>query len=158
MKSGEIIRVIICTIIGLGLAFWVQPLIFQNKIIYLKDVSANLSVWLRSSYTPSAMIVVVGSLLATIIWCFMTAKAQVKGAIDISRWSLVWWLLGLLPLLSLGLALYNIKSNDALLPLTGLFLLNGLVLLYWLPTALSSPGLFKHIPPGSFLLRRLLGA
>jgi hypothetical protein len=84
MKSGEIIRVIICTIIGLGLAFWVQPLIFQNKIIYLKDVSANLSVWLPSSYTPSAMIVVVGSLLATIIWCFMTAKAQVKGAIDIS--------------------------------------------------------------------------
>jgi hypothetical protein len=158
MKSGEIIRIILCTLLVLILAHGLQPLLYLNKIIYLKDVSENLNGWLSDSYATGAWTVVMASLIATIIWCVATARARVKGTIDIFRWSLVWWLLGLLPILGLGIALYNNTSSDAVFSLFVLFFINGPILLYWLPTALSSPGLFKHIPPGSFLLRRLIGA
>ncbi|GBF78800.1 alpha-L-rhamnosidase [Aphanothece sacrum FPU1] len=139
---------------------WLQPLIYQSRLIQVRnftDPSMTLSLWLSDNYTPAAWTVLIASVVATVIWCMMTAIAKVKGAIDTFQWSLTWWLLGLLPIISIGIALFFFnESSDAQLSLVGFFILNGLIL-YWLPTAISSPGLFKHIPPGSFLLRRLIG-
>ena len=50
------------------------------------------------------------------------------------------------------------ESDDALLSLTGFLVFDGLILLYWLPTATSSPKSFKYTPPGALLLRRLIGS
>ena len=154
MKPGEIIRIIIFVVIGLGLMFWIQPLIYTGSYIFVQAVDA----WLADSYFVGAGVVFGFSLVATLLWSFFTAKAKIKGAVDVSRWQVMWWLLGLLPIIGIAIALIFInKSDDALLSLAGFFIFDGLIWLFWLPTATSSPGLFKHIPPGSFMLRRLIG-
>ena len=157
MKAGEIIRIIVLSLIVAGLMFWIQPQIYQLKIIRISDVPMNP--WLRNDYTTGAWIVFGCSLLATLIWYFLTAKAKVIGTLDTLRWQVIWWLLGFLPILGICIALYFFnRSQDALLSLTGFYIVDAIFLLFWLPTATSSPGSFKHIPPGAFLLRRLIGS
>lgn len=156
MKRGEIIRIIGFGVIGFVLMFYGQPLLYKNRAIRITDVSVKA--WLREDYIVAAGIVFALSVLATIIWCFLTARAKVGGAIDAFRWQVVWWLLGLLPVLGIGIALFGFnRSEDGLLSLAGFLLFDGLIWLFWLPTATSSPGSFKHIPPGAFLIRRLIG-
>ncbi|MDJ0901000.1 MAG: hypothetical protein QNJ55_19530 [Xenococcus sp. MO_188.B8] len=156
MKAGEIIRIIIFVVIGLGLMFWIQPLIYTGRYIRLRDVVAVD--WVADNYSIGAGVVFGFSIFATLLWSFFTAKAQIRGAVDVSRWQVMWWLLGLLPIIGIAIALIFInQSDDALLSLAGFFIFDGLIWLFWLPTATSSPGLFKHIPPGSFMLRRIIG-
>ena len=156
MKAGEIIRIIAFSVVGFVLMFYGQPLLYKNRAIPITDVPVNA--WLREDYTVAAGIFFAFSVLATVIWYFLAARAKVTGAIDISRWQVVWWLLGLLPMLGIGIALFFFnRSEDALLSLAGFLLFNGLIWLFRLPTATSSPGLLKHIPPGAFLIRRLIG-
>ena len=158
MKPGEIIRIIVFVVTGMGLMFWLQPFIYQNRYIRISDYLPGLDAWVSDNYFLGAGVVFGFSLAATLLWSFFTAKAQIKGAVDVSKWQAMWWLLGLLPIGGIAIALIFInKSDDALLSLAGFFIFNGLIWLYWLPTATSSPGLFKHIPPGSFMLRRLIG-
>lgn len=159
MKAGEIIRIIIFNVLGLILMFWLQPLVYQNRSIRVADYPGGVDTWIRENYFPSVGIVFGFSLLATLLWYFLTARAKVKNASDVASWNLVWWLLGLLPIIGIAIALifFN-NSDDALLSLTGFLIFDGLFLLYWLPTATSSPGSFKYIPPGAMTIRRLIGS
>ncbi|WP_013325768.1 hypothetical protein [Gloeothece verrucosa] len=156
MKPGEIIRIIVLTVLGWVLMFYGQPLIYQSRLIRVADVP--LTTWLSDYYTVGAWVVFLASVGATLVWTFMTTRAKASGALDVFRWQVVWWLLGLLPILGICIALYFFnESDDALLSLAGFFIFNGLFWLYWLPTVTSSPGLFRNIPPGSPLIRRLIG-
>ncbi|MGK7877638.1 MAG: hypothetical protein AB4426_31350 [Xenococcaceae cyanobacterium] len=157
MKAGEIIRIIVFSVLGFLLMFYIQPMIYQNRMIRISDVPLNT--WLGDNYTAGALLVFGVSVIATVLWYILAATAKVRGANDVFRWQVVWWMLGLLPLLGIFIALlfFN-ESDDARLSLAGFFIFNGIFLLYWLPTATSSPGLLKHIPPGAFLLRRLIGS
>ncbi|MEM9275356.1 MAG: hypothetical protein AAGA80_20680 [Cyanobacteria bacterium P01_F01_bin.143] len=159
MKTGETIRIIIFTLLGLVLMFWLQPLIYQNRLIRIADYQGGVTTWIRDDYYLSAGIVFGLSFLAMLSWCFGTARAKVKNAADVASWNVVWWLLGLLPIIGIAIALifFN-KSDDALLSLTGFLVFDGLFLLYWLPTATSSPGSFKFTPPGAMFVRRLIGS
>ncbi|MEL4894571.1 hypothetical protein [Crocosphaera sp. Alani8] len=155
MKSGEIIRIIVCVLISLVLIFYLQPLLYQNRLIRVSDVP--LTTWISDYYTVGGWFVFGSSLGATLIWTFMTARAKATGALDVFRWRVVWGLLALLPIVGICIALYFFnESDDALITLTGFFILDA-VLLYWLPTVTSSPGLFRNIPPGSSFIRRLIG-
>ncbi|NEP58809.1 MAG: hypothetical protein F6K31_17610, partial [Symploca sp. SIO2G7] len=153
MKAGEIIRVIAFTFLGAGLMFFLQPWIYQNGMLRISDVSVNA--WLSDDYTPGATIVFFISVFSTVLWCVMANKAEIRTAADSFRWQVVWWILLLLPILSICGALYFFNSSqDALLSLTGLFIFDAIFLLFWLPTVTSSPKDLKYILPGSFLLRR----
>lgn len=164
MRGKEITRIIVIfALVGLGLMLGLQPLAYKGRYIRVGDyqvggISADVETWIGNNYIIGAVIVFAFSLLATLLWTFFAGKAQAKGAVDVSRWQVMWWLLGLIPIAGIAIALifFN-QSDDALLSLAGFFILDGLILLYWLPTATSSPGMFKHIPPGSFMLRRLIG-
>jgi hypothetical protein len=156
MKGSEIIRITVFSFIGWLLTLHIQPWFYRNKWIRLADVP--LPKWLSSYYTPAAWVVFLTGLAATVIWSVMTAKAKASGAIDVFRWQVVWWLLGLLPLIGICIGIYiGSVSNHALLSMAIFFIIDGLLLLYWLPTVTSSPGLFRQIPPGARLIRRLIG-
>jgi hypothetical protein len=157
MKAGEVVRIIVFSFLGFLLMFFIQPWIYQNRIIRVSDVAVED--WLQDYYTTGASIVFASSIIATVVWYVMAAKAKVPGASDTDKWRVVWWLFLLLPILSicLGISVFN-PSKDALVSLTGFYILDALFLLYWLPTATSSPGSLMFIPPGAFLLRRLIGA
>ena len=133
-----------------------QPWFYDNRIIRISDVP--ISTFIGEDYTTGAGIVFAVALLTTILWTFMAAKAKAKSAAEISKWRLIWWLLVLLPILSIivSIAFFN-RSDDALLSLTAFLVIDGIFLLYWLPTVTSSPGDLKYIPPGAFFIRRLIG-
>ena len=163
MRTKEITRIIVFTILGLGLIFWLQPLVYRSRLISVRDYTVNgtpagVEAWIGDNYMIGAGVVFALSLGATLLWSFLTAKAQIKGSVDVSRWQVIWWLLGLLPIAGIAIALifFN-QSDDALISLASFLIIDGLILLFWLPTAASSPGMFKNIPPGSFMIRRLIG-
>lgn len=151
MKPWEIIRIIIFSIVGAALMFWVQRWVYASKAIAIRDVPVDR--WLGSDYTTSALIVFGVCVLTTVLWYVLTAIASYTKSSDARRWTLVWWLFGLLPLASIGITVFFInRSQQAQLSLLGFFVLDALVL-YWLPTATSSPEPVKYIPPGAYFVR-----
>ena len=150
MKSQEIIRIIIITLIGALIVFWLQPQVYTLRLITVTNVP-QLANWLQSSYNTAAAIVFGSSVLATLIWMVMTSTAKVQTGQDVLGWQLTWWLIGLVPLMGICVALWLFGSKS-LYPLTGFFIVDTLIL-YWLTTATSSPGLFKRTPPGASLFR-----
>ena len=157
MKAGEITRIIIVVVLGFGLMFWVQPLIYTGRYIRVSDYAGGVDAWVAENYFIGAGIVFAFSLCSILLWFFFTAKAQARGAVDVLRWQVMWWLLGLLPILGIAIALIFFNQSDhALLSLAGFFIFDGLIWLFWLPTATSSPGQFQYIPPGAFFLHSLI--
>ncbi|MCM0591495.1 MAG: hypothetical protein HEQ35_21400 [Gloeotrichia echinulata IR180] len=156
MKAGEIIRIVIFGFVGSILMFFVQPWMYDNRIIPIKDVSVGD--WLSDHYSPGAWVVFGVSIIATVIWYVLAANAKVLTASETDRWRVIWFVLLLLPLISIGLGIsvFN-NSNDALVSLTGFYIIDAILILYWLPTGTSSPSLLMYIPPGARLLRRIVG-
>ena len=157
MKPAEIIRIIILTLLGAALMFIIQPWIYQTYLIV-----PDTEFWVRTYYYPAALGVFVVPVLSTVIWCVMTAITRDSRGHEVSRWALVWWGIGLLPVLSIGWGVHQAVSELAevggqvILLLTSFFVLDVLVL-FWLTTTTSTPYPLMYIPPGSFFLRGLLG-
>ena len=157
MKTSEIIRIIIFSLIGASIIFLVQPLLYRSRFPILRISNMDVGTWINNHYIFGAGVVFVVSVLSTVIWCLITANAKAHQAREVSQWMLVWWLFLLFPVLSICLAIGLFKgSDDALGPLT-IFFVFDILLLFWLPTATSTPGGLKFVPPGSIQLRRFFG-
>ena len=154
MKPWEIIRIIIFSIIGAAVMFLGQRLIYENQIIPIQEVP--LKTWLGTDYTTASLIMFGVCIAATVIWCILAAISRFNDGSSTGRWMLMWWLLGLLPMITIVFTVFFInRSDEARMSLMGFFVLDTL-LLYWLPTVTSSPEAVKYIPPGAFLLRHQL--
>ncbi|MEA5583286.1 hypothetical protein VB620_18310 [Nodularia harveyana UHCC-0300] len=131
-----------------------QRLVYENQIIPIQKVP--LDTWLGTDYTTAALIMFAVCMLSTIIWCFLSAINKFTDGRGAGLWTLTWWLLGLLPMASIGFTVFFInRSDEAQLSLMGFFLLDAMWL-YWLTTATSSPEAVKYIPPGAFFVRHKL--
>jgi hypothetical protein len=154
MKPWEIVRIIIFTVIGAALMFLGQRLIYENQIVPIQKIS--LDSWLAADYTTAALIMFGVCMFSTIVWCVLAATSKFTDGSKTGSWMLLWWLLGLLPMAGIAITVFFInRSDEAQISLMGFFVLDTL-LLYWLPTATSSPEAVKYIPPGAFLLRHQL--
>lgn len=147
--AQELIRILVFIVVGFFLMFLIQPWLFENQILFIGD--QNVQNWLSTQYQRAAYLVAVFSVLSTILWYVLSSRAKILSVQDNSQWRLLWWLIFLMPILSIGaaLAFFN-TSRDAQLWLAMLFSANVLIL-FWLPTATSSPAATKHLPPGSKL-------
>ncbi len=168
MKPGEIIRIIAFTILGWFVMLWLQPYLYDQKVFGIIK-SVRFSEWLQR-YNVAAYIVFGISVLFTVLWYVLTLIDQNDH--NRGKWRLIWYIgLGLLVLvisLSVNLSL-NVEVvrqgvekvifvKEALISMLGLFILNSLVLLYWLPTATSTPGLLKNgVVPGSGIINSIFG-
>jgi hypothetical protein len=158
MKPSEFIRIVVFIVLGAALMFYLQPLIYEMRLIPIRAKYDELIAWIGQDYHTGAKIVFSVSVASTLLWYVLAAKAKVKGSVETKRWMVVWWGLLGLPILSIVVALTFFNSrNDVLLSLTGFYILDAVFLLFWLPTATSSPKALMYVPPGSFLLRRLIG-
>ncbi|HEY9828877.1 MAG TPA: hypothetical protein V6D19_25950 [Stenomitos sp.] len=136
--------------------FLIQPWLYRSAIGFFLVTDLDIEDWLAEQYMPGAVIVFSTALGATILWYIIARNKAVTAASDVAPMRLPWGLLLLIPIIGICCALYFFnKSNDALLSLTFLYVVDTLML-YWFSTAISSPGLLKFIPPGSFTLRHLL--
>jgi hypothetical protein len=151
MKPWEIIRIIIFTVVGAGVMFLGQRLIYENQIIPIQKVPVDT--WLGADYTTSALIMFGVCLFSTISWCILGATSKFTDGRSGGKWSLIWWLLGLLPMASIGFTVFYInRSDEAQFSMMCFFLLDA-IWLYWLSTVTSSPETVKYIPPGAFFIR-----
>lgn len=153
MKPLEIIRIISITIVGVVIMLLGQPWLYRSGFIPL-DVP-DIEQWIFTEYTSSTYWVLGAAVAATIIWYFAASTANPLTAKDTASWRLLWWLVLLLPIASIGIALSLQTEGTARLWLAAMYVLDVLVL-YWLPTASSSPGQTKYLPPGSRNVRNLL--
>jgi hypothetical protein len=150
---GDLVRIFCVSLAGAGLVFLVQPWLFQSGIVAITDV--EVETWLAEKYAIGASVVYGTALAASLSWYAIAAKAKVSVAGEVLRLRPFWGLLILLPIVGIGIALsfFN-NSNEALLWLT-FFYVGDVVVVYWLATAIGSPGLFKFVPPGAILIRSL---
>jgi hypothetical protein len=154
MKPWEIIRIIIFSIIAAAVMFLGQRLIYENQIIPIQKVPLNT--WLAADYTTAALIMFGVCMFSTIFWCLLAATSKFNDGSGTGRWMLIWWLLGLLPIASIGFTVFYInRSDEAQMSLMGFFLFDA-IWLYWLSTVTSSPEVVKYIPPGAFFIRHKL--
>lgn len=150
----SIIRIIISVLIGAVAMFVVQPFIYSSRLV--RFPVGRIEVWIGNYYMPGALIVFVISVLSTIIWWVVASNTNAHRADDVDRMALVWWLIGLFPLGSIGVAIGWFRgSQDALLSLMVLFVLDVLWL-YWLTTAISTPGSLMKIPPLAAKIRAFI--
>jgi hypothetical protein len=160
MKASEITRIVVFVVIGIFLMFVLQPLLYSTKIIYLSDV--DVEDWVKYFYMTKTVIVFCASVLASIIWLAFAATTKDHRVTEVSKSQTWWWIIGLIPIVAIGFAINPDKnltenSNDALLSLTFFYVFDFL-LLYWITTATSTPGILMFIPPFSNVLRDLIGA
>lgn len=152
---GDGIRILSVGIVGAILMFLVQPWLFQSGVLPITQV--EVEPWISEKYTVGAAIVFSTALVATILWYTSALRAKVTTFNESSPMRLAWGLLLLIPIVGICVALYFYNdSNEALLPLTFMYVID-IVWVYWFATAISSPGLLKFIPPGSFTVRHLIG-
>ena len=161
MKIGEIIRIIVFFLVGAVIMFYAQPWLYDNRFFgVLRSIRFNE--WLPKYYV-AAWIVFGFSVLLTTLWYIFTFINQKNP--NLSMWRLVWYMgLGFLVIV-ISLSIYLNNQDDkgqmvqeTLFSLAGLFLVDSLLILYWLPTVTSTPGLFKHrVVPGSNLINDLIG-
>jgi cytochrome bd-type quinol oxidase subunit 2 len=161
MKAGEITRTVVFVVIGTFLMFVLQPLLYARQIIYISDVE-DVENWLNDFYMKKTLIVFFASVLASIIWLAFAATTKDHRVTEVSKSQTWWWIIGLIPIVAIGFAInldnsVSENSKDALLSLTFFYVFDFL-LLYWITTATSTPGILMFIPPFSNVLRDLIGA
>lgn len=155
MKPTELIRIIVITIIGIALMLLGQPWLYRSDTIYV-DV-LDVEEWLATEYMTSSYCVLAAAITATILWSVLAARANPLMAKDTASWRLLWWIFLLVPILSIGVALWLQTEESTRTSLATLYAIDVLVL-YWLPTASSSPSHTKYLPPGSMSLRNIFGS
>lgn len=161
MKIGEIIRIIVFSILGYVMMMLVQPWLYDNNMLGVIK-SIRFSDWLPQ-YNLAAAIVFGFSVTFTVLWYILTLINQNDENRGI--WRLVWYIgLGLLVvIISISIYFNNQDENgelisETLFSMMGLFLFDSLILLYWLPTVSSTPGLLKNrVVPGSNMINNIIG-
>lgn len=159
MKTSEIIRVIVLSLVGAILMFGVQPFVYKQGLIWEPNVQnprAALDSWATGAYIGAAAFVFGVSVACTILWCVMTTKSKAHRPDEIRQWSLWWWILGLVPLLSIGVAIGVFNPIAELRLSLVIFFVLDIMLLFWLTTATSTPGLLIETPPLARKLRDLI--
>lgn len=160
MKVGEIIRIIGCGLVGWIVMMWLQPYLYDQKVFgVIKSISS--SDWIKQ-YTVAAGIIFAFSFTFTVLWYVLTLKNQEA---DSKSFQLLWYIGLFLLVIIISITIYfnNQDENgeliqETLISMMGLFLLNSLFLLYWLPTVTSTPGLHKRrLVPGAKIVNDLMG-
>jgi hypothetical protein len=163
MQPEEAIRSILVTVIGAAFMFLIQPWLYQNTFMTPNDVTAD--VWVQTHYIHAATLTFSAAVVCQVIWYLLAIRFNTRGDDrKIQEQRVPWLILLLITLAIAGIAIYifNVMggtiqgtSADALLSLIGFFFVDVL-LVYWLATAISTPGLLKFIPLGSVFIRRYL--
>jgi hypothetical protein len=157
--TAEVLRLFVIPILGMMLMFVIQPLLFSGQWLRLSDV--KIQTWLNSHYMPMASIVLASSLLAVLIWISWNIKSPHRTPEAGAQRASSWWFISIIPIIGTVLAIVLSRqsilapksSGDAILPLIILFSID-IIVIYWLTTATSTPGIARRLPPGANLFKR----
>lgn len=157
MQLGEVIRAISVTISVLFLLFLIAPWLYQKTV--LTPIDVDTEEWVRGSYQIGAVIVFSVSLIAQFLWLVKAIKykGDDREAMDNEKY----WYLGLaISVFSIPIALFfttfRQEGSWEALPSLIFILALAVAAIYWLATAISTPGALKFIVPYSLDIRRFL--
>ncbi|HIK36763.1 MAG: hypothetical protein NZ901_03410 [Geminocystis sp.] len=160
MKPGEIIRIAMFFLLGLLLMMWLQPLLYRQRVFGVLR-SMPLNEWIGKYYV-AAWIVFGVSVLFTVGWYFLLLYNQGAPSRTLK---LIWYLGLFLLVVAVSLVVY-FNNRDAagnliqetVVSLMGLLFLDSVIVLYWLPTVTSTPGLLKKkTVPMAKIVNHLMG-
>lgn len=160
MKPGEVIRIAVFFLLGLLLMMWVQPLLYRQRVFGVIR-SMPLNDWIDRYYV-AAWIVFGVSVLFTVGWYLLLLYNQ---GTSYKTLKLVWHLGLFLLVVVVSMAVY-FNNRDAagnliqetVLSMMGLLFLDSVIVLYWLPTVTSTPGLLKKkTVPMAKIVNHLMG-
>lgn len=161
MTTGEMIRVVVLLVVGALLTFLLQPLMYKQGIFWEPNVQnpqAALEGWVSTEYMKAALAVFGVSAFCTVLWSILTTNSKAHTGQEVKGWILFWWLLGLAPLLSIGVAIGLLNQTPEPRLSMAMFFVLDIGITYWLTTASSTPGLVRYTPPLSHQIRNLIGA
>jgi hypothetical protein len=136
----DVIRILSVSIGGAIVMFLIQPWLYQSGVLAITDVEVDN--WIAEKYMTGAAIVFATALAATLFWYLIAVRTRITSSHEVSPLRLAWALLLLVPIIGIGVALFYVLD---------------IMVVYWFSTAISSPGLLKFVPPGSFTVRHLIG-
>jgi len=155
MRLKEIIAILISSLIGLVFTLQIQPVLFQTGSIPLVNVTPEE---FHNSYIVGALIVLFTALLFTSIWYLNALRldSKVLSAELLNKMFSVWIIfLVIVILIAIStLSFYVQSASEALLWLV-LFWILDVVFLFYLPTAIATPGQLAHVVPFSERLRKI---
>lgn len=142
----------------------------QQAILASPDTIAALGirgaqkVWVDNVLPVLTYGIWIGGVLATLFWIVQASRSTFRNSRSAFAQRGTWWLYagGLyLAYLILFLALAYGGSGDVAMELQILVLLGilplDILVLFWLPTAIATPGTLRYVPPLAMKLRKLIG-
>jgi hypothetical protein len=134
-------------------------MLFILQLFRLDDVKVNS--WVNSHYMPATGIVFAGCLVAVLCWVGLNIKSPVAGMSSSIKRKAVWWFFLLIPiggailaiLLSAASVIAPKGTTGAIIYYVLLYAID-IAVVYWLPTATSTPGNARLLPPGAGLFAR----
>ena len=149
---------IVSIAVGILFLLLIQPFLFQMGFIPLLSVLSSEE-WVNTSYTPSAYLILFISLLMLLVWYWMTWKLNQRflSAKKVNQMTSVWGVFLTIPVFGaiISFPLF-IKSGFEAVPWLVVFWILDVAILFWIPTAISTPGQLAYVVPGSRFLRRKL--
>ena len=155
----ELINIIVFSMIGAILMFRIQPFIYKQGLIWQpnqEDSQTTLESWVSGEYTMAALWIFAVSLLCTFVWYFMASRSQAHRPKQIQQWRGCWAIIAVIPVLSIGVGIGFFNQVSEMRLSLAVFFLIDILILFWLTTATSTPGLLIYTPPLAMELRNLL--
>lgn len=160
MKLSELIALAIVWVVATLFLFVGQIHLFKAPVLPLTMTSKEIAQWLEQILWPMTWALYLGGGLLTLIWLTMASQRRFTKTTEVLKNGLYWWLMaialfGISLVLFLVLSWFNGDFDLEVLYWFPPFIALDVLFLFWLPTAIASPRLFRNLPPGSGLLRKL---
>lgn len=158
---------LICTVLA-GMLL-VIPL--QQYLLASPDLIASLGIrepetfWVQNVLPPLTYGIWIGGVLVTLIWIIQASQSTFSSSKSALSRRVGWFLYAgclYLAYLVLFLVLANAGSVSVAMEIQLMVLLAvmpiDILVLFWLPTAMATPGTLRYVPPLAAKVRKLIGA
>jgi hypothetical protein len=165
IKKKLLLILIVLILVGFAIAIpFQQWLLASPELIASLGVNTQQSAWTQSVMPSVTYGSWISSLCATLLWIYSAQNGRFVSSKQALSMRLTWWIYALSLYALMSIILYSfiyavsgiVASEIQYFILLIVFPLD-IILLFWLPTAMATPGTLRYIPPLAFNLRRQLG-
>jgi hypothetical protein len=147
MRTSQYILLAFSVTGGIIWIFLIQNFLFSDPLAgFLSQKSSN----------RSFVLLWISCLIGLMAWLFFTIKSKTRNADEVMQMRSRWWLTAM-SLIGLGWFYQWLILRADPLPPEGWFILLlfvpvDVLLLFWIPTLLASPGSYRYVVPGAVKL------
>ena len=165
IKKKSLLILTFFVLVGFAYAIPIQQqLLASPELIASLGVNTYQSVWIQSIMPSVTYASWICSLFSMLFWIYSAQTGLFVSSKQALLTRLTWWIyaLGLYALMVIFLYAFiftnsgNVATEIQYFIVLFVFPVNVIVL-FWLPTALATPGTLRYIPPLAFSIRRKLG-